>query len=166
MPMPTNTTPPLILDNAHPIDMTYIHPHTRTRTQTVSLGDATTFGGVLSRLGIASGERMLPNMPPFEPDDYLVQLDACVPRRCQNKFFRHAYLCLLDYPNDRQSIYRVYKAMRGMDLPDSRSVMMPLIGFDFRFAEDDLVYKPNLGDKSRRKVRKGRWLHSFIARPM
>ena len=130
----------------------FVYIHVRTYVQTVSLGDATTFGGVLSRLGVASGERMLQSMPPFEPDDYMVCLDECVPRRYRHQFFRHAYLCLLDYPNDRKSIYRVYMAMRGMRLADTRSVMMPLIGFDFRFCEDDVMYKAILGDKSRRKV--------------
>lgn len=65
-------------------------------SQRVSLGDVTTFGGVLSRLGISSGERMLQNLPPFQPTDACVCLDNCVPRRCRGSFFKHLHLALLD----------------------------------------------------------------------
>lgn len=98
---------------------------------------------------------MLAALPqPFAPDVYLVSLDACIPRRSKGRFFQRAYLCLLDHPNDRRSVYGCYRALRqGLELGGSRSLILPLIGFDFKFAEGSAYGQGVLGDVARKQAR-------------
>lgn len=97
---------------------------------------------------------MLAALPqPFDPTDYLVPLDACIPRKARGRFFRRAYLCLLDHPNDRQCVYACYRALRlGLDLAGSRSLILPLIGFDVKFAEGSPYGQGALGEVARKQV--------------
>lgn len=150
-------------------DCTILASCYRSTATNVKLGDVTTFGGILSRVGVPNGERMLQTMPPFGPQDYVVSLDGCIPRRARGEYFRHAYLCLLDHPNDRRSIYNLYRGLRQVpDLSDSTSAIVPLLGFDFKFAPSseqdeeinalDAVYEAHLGDASRRKFVLQQWL--------
>ena len=98
---------------------------------------------------------MLAALPqPFAPTDYLAALDACIPRKARGLYFRRAYLCLLDHPNDRRSVYGCYRALcQGLDLTGSRALILPLIGFDFKFAEGSAYGQGALGDVARKRVR-------------
>jgi hypothetical protein len=55
----------------------------------------------------------------------------------------------------RRSVYNMYKALREMDLSDSKSVIMPLVGFDWRI-ERGSAYEGKLKDDSRKTVRSHR----------
>lgn len=150
MPHAAYTTSPLITIT--------INTHTQTPLQNQNR-DVTTFGGILSRVGVQDGGRFLAALPePFGPADYLIPLDACIPRKARGRYFHRAYLCLLDHPNDRRSVYGCYRALRkGLDLAGSRAVILPLIGFDFKFVEDGSPYDNGvLSDVARKQVGVGK----------
>lgn len=130
----------------------------RSYARDVKLGDGTTFGGILSRVGIANGERMLQGMAPFQPDDYLVDLGPCIPRRVRGHYFKSTYLSLLDQPNDRRSVYGVYTSLRhGLDLAETRRLIIPLLGFDVKL-EPGSVFHAVLRDDVRKRWVLQQWL--------
>jgi hypothetical protein len=109
-------------------------------------------------LGIANGERMLQGMAPFQPNDHLVDLGPCIPRRVRGHFFQSAYLSLLDQPNDRRSVYGVYASLRhGLDLAESRRLIVPLLGFDVKL-EPGSVFHAVLRDDARKRWVLQQWV--------
>jgi len=131
----------------------------RNGTHLVKLGDVTTFGGILSRVGVPDGERMLRYMGPIPKEDVVVDLAACIPRRVRGVYFKRAFLALLDQPNDRRSVYHIYKGLRGdvLDMTGSRSLIVPLLGFDVRL-EAGSIFQAVLGDAARKRWVWQQWL--------
>lgn len=131
----------------------------RNGTHLVKLGDVTTFGGILSRVGVPDGERMLYNMGPIPNTDVVVDLAACIPRRVRGVYFKRAFLALLDQPNTRRSVYHIYRGLRGevLDTTGSRSLIVPLLGFDVRL-EAGSIFQAVLGDAARKRWVWQQWL--------
>lgn len=131
----------------------------RNGTHLVKLGDVTTFGGILSRVGVPDGERMLQYMGVIPKEDAVVDLAACIPRRVHGIYFKRAFLALLDQPNDRRSVYHIYKGLRGevLDMTGSRSLIVPLLGFDVRL-EAGSIFQAVLGDAARKRWVWQQWL--------
>ena len=131
----------------------------RNGTHLVKLGDVTTFGGILSRVGVPDGERMLQYMGVIPKEDVVVDLAACIPRRVRGIYFKRAFLALLDQPNDRRSVYHIYKGLRGevLDMTGSRSLIVPLLGFDVRL-EAGSIFQAVLGDAARKRWVWQQWL--------
>jgi hypothetical protein len=104
-------------------------------------GEPTTFGGILGRLGVANGAKLIDRL--YDPsvaipgEVHVLNLTETVPPRQQRTYFNQLLLGLLDSPNNLWSMLALYNGLRASkDSFVTRKVLMPLVGFDFTYPED------------------------------